>query len=132
MARFFYNSAVRPRDIDNLLAKKSKNIFENSEILVKTRIFQRASSPSVKVTNKIPTGQHKLHYHPVVHPRLRSDSLELDNAKSTHTESTVEPGKCIGHGLNANDVENTQLLTNMALGLNPHQDCQVNSESNEV
>ena len=39
VARFFYNSAVRPRDIDNLLAKKSKNIFENSEILVKTRIF---------------------------------------------------------------------------------------------
>ena len=132
MARFFYNSAVRPRDIDNLLAKKSKNIFENSEILVKTRIFQRASSPSVKVTNKIPTGQHKLHYHPVVHPRLRSDSLELDNAKSTHIESTIEPGKCIGRGLNVNDVKNTQQLTNMALGLNPHQDCQVNTESNEV
>ena len=86
----------------------------------------------MKVTNKTSSGQYKMHYHPVVHPRLRSDSLELENAKSTHIESTVEPGKCLGRGLNVNDVENTQLLTNMGLGLNPHQDCHVNSESNEV
>ena len=127
------SSITRLLDPETLtICLQKKSIFENSKILVKTRTFQRGSSPSVKVTNKISSGQHKLHYHPVVHPRLRSDSLELENAKSTHIESTVEPGKCIGRGLNVNDLENTQLLTNMGSGLNPHQDCQVNSESNEV
>ena len=42
-ARFFYNSAVRPRDIDNLLAKKSKNALESSTIIVKTNVFGRGS-----------------------------------------------------------------------------------------
>ena len=39
MAKFFYNSAVRARDIDNLLAKKSKNVFSSSKTVVKTYIF---------------------------------------------------------------------------------------------
>ena len=34
-ARFFYTSAVRPRDIDNLLAKKSKHALNSSKIELK-------------------------------------------------------------------------------------------------
>ena len=54
MARFFYNSAVRPRDIDNLLAEKSRNVFSSSKIVVKTRIFGRGVNSGVNVnTNSV-------------------------------------------------------------------------------
>ena len=54
MARFFYNSAVRPRDIDNLLAKKSKNVFSSSKTAVKTHIFGRGVNSGVNVnTNSV-------------------------------------------------------------------------------
>ena len=86
-ARFFYTSAVRPRDIDNLLAKKSKHALNSSKIVVKTRIFGDGVNSSVnldakEVTDKKSGGQCKLSSLPVVQPQLRSHAPKREYANS--------------------------------------------------
>ena len=82
-ARFFYNSAVRPRDIDNLLAKKIlKNALNGSKIVVKIRILDVVSIlVSILIQRKSQTKTLVVNVHCLV-------SL-LSNLSCVHTHPVV-------------------------------------------
>ena len=138
VARFFYNSAVRPRDIDNLLAKKSKNALESSKIVVKTCAFGRGVNPSVKVNSKEVTdkksgGHCKLSIPPVVQPQLSSHCPEREYANSVQCNVTHKAVKGQGRGLNTTNWQHTQVAPITGLGLNPVKVQQsVDSDLTEV
>ena len=123
-SRFFYNSAVRPRDIANLLAKKSKNALNGSKIEVKTRIFGRGVNSSVnpdskEVTDIKPGGQCKLSSPPVVQPQLHSHSPKHGHVNNVQCNVIQKAVEGHGQGLNINDWQHTQASLVTGQGLNP-------------
>ena len=114
MARFFYNSAVRPRDIDNLLAKKSKNVLSSSKTEVKTHIFGRGVNTSAyvstdSVTNKKSNGQCKLSCSPVVQPQRRSHSPKREYGNNVHCKIVQDTASDSAQGSNLDKWQHTHL-----------------------
>ena len=106
-ARLFYNSAVRPRYIDNLLAIK----FLDEESVLVSMLF----------TDKKPGGQYKMSSHPVVQLQLCSYLLKPDNANNVQFNVTRKAVKGLGHGLNTTNWQHTQVSAVIGQGLNPIQ-----------
>ena len=126
MARFFYNSAVRPRDIDNLLAKKSKNVFRSSKTVVKTHIFGRGVNSGVNVnTNSVrkkkSNGQYKLSSSPVVQPQLRLQSPKREYRSNVQCNVAQDNVGNSVQGSNIDEWQHTQSenIPGMVMGLNP-------------
>ena len=126
MARFFYNSAVRPRDIDNLLAKKSKNVLSSSKTVVKTRIFGRGVNTSAyvstdSVTNKKSNGQCKLSCSPVVQPQRHSHSPKREYGNNVHCKMVQDTASDSAQGSNLDEWQHTHLEnpSGVVMGLNP-------------
>ena len=126
MARFFYNSAVRPRDIDNLLAKKPKNVLSSSKTVVKTRIFGRGVNTSAyistnSVTNKKSNGQCKLSCSPVVQPQWHSHSPKREYRNNVPCKMVQDTASDSAQGSNLDEWQHTHLEnpSGVVMGLNP-------------
>ena len=105
VTRFFYNSAVKPKEVTNLMARKAKNVTATFPERIKTRIFGRSTrfafdqEPSVEAFKCSSDSQHGKQLtisHPVVQPQsLRfNDSPDIIRSNEcTQKHSCYELGQ---------------------------------------
>ena len=83
VTRFFYNSAVKLKEVTNLMARKAKNVTATFPERIKTRIFGRSTrsafdqEPSVdafKCSSNSQHGEQLTISHPVVQPQFGFES----------------------------------------------------------
>ena len=108
VTRFFYNSAVKPKEVTNLMARKAKNVTATFPERIKTRIFGRSTrfafdqEPSVEALKCSSNSKHGEQFtisHPVVQPqslRFNGSPDIIRSNECTQKDSCHE----LGQGLN--------------------------------